>query len=211
MYTDLYLNKTLRRWELVLLLVFALISVLGLWLNREQSDLSGKVIRLHVIANSDSAEDQALKLQVRDAILSESEDWFAGCADANSAEAALEGRLDELSSMASRVVAEKGYSYPVKVTLEDNVWFPTRSYDDFSLPAGNYTALRLVIGEGEGQNWWCVVFPPLCLGAVSETVEYTASSAGLDSSDVSLMTGDSEGYIIKFKAIELWEELKAAL
>ncbi|MPM09082.1 hypothetical protein SDC9_55398 [bioreactor metagenome] len=211
MYTDLYLNKTLRRWELVILIIFAFISVVGLWLNREQSALSEKVIRLHVIANSDSAEDQALKLQVRDAIMSESEGWFVDCGDAQSARTALEGRLDELSDVASQVVAEKGYSYPVTVSLEDNVWFPTRSYDDFSLPAGNYTALRLVIGEGEGKNWWCVVFPPLCLGAVSETVEDTASSAGLDSSDVSLITGDSEGYIIKFKAIELWEEFKAAL
>ncbi len=211
MYTDLYLNKTLRRWELAVLLVFAFISVAGLWLNREQSALSEKVIRLHVIANSDSAQDQALKLQVRDAVIRESEGWCVGCGDAQSARAALEGRLDDISKAASRVVSEKGYSYPVTVTLEDNVWFPTRSYDDFSLPAGNYTALRLIIGEGKGKNWWCVLFPPLCLGAVSETVEDTASSAGLNSSDVSLITGDSEGYIIKFKAIELWEELKAAL
>jgi len=98
----------------------------------------------------------------------------------------------------------------VAVSLEET-WFPTREYEDFSLPAGNYTALRVVIGEGEGRNWWCVVFPPLCLGAVSERVEATAAMAGLTEDEISLITAEEGEYIIKFKLLELWDELKRML
>jgi stage II sporulation protein R len=107
-------------------------------------------------------------------------------------------------------VAQEGYDYPVRASLEET-WFPTKEYGDFSLPAGRYQALRVVIGEGAGQNWWCVVFPPLCLGSVSESTRDIALRAGMDEQQVALLTGESEGYVVKFKALELWEQLKAAL
>ena len=105
-------------------------------------------------------------------------------------------------------MGEEGYDYPVSTSLEHGVWFPTKEYTDFSLPAGNYTALRVVIGEGGGKNWWCVVFPPLCLGSVTETTAQTAVSGGLTEEEVSLITGESEGYVVKFKALELWDRLR---
>ncbi|MCI2106438.1 MAG: stage II sporulation protein R [Intestinimonas sp.] len=178
----------------------------GTWLEGQQSALADKVIRLHVIANSDSSEDQALKLKVRDRILEESKHLISSGSTVEEAAQQISADLPAMAEMGSQVVQEQGYSYPVSASLEDNVWFPTKNYTDFSLPAGKYTALRIVIGEGKGQNWWCVVFPPLCLGSVSETVQETAYADGLNEQDVGLMTGESEGYIIKFKAIELWDQ-----
>ena len=167
-------HNSLRRWELALLLGLALAALLGVWLDGQQAALADKVIRLHVIANSDSPEDQALKLQVRDRILEEAGDLIA-----------------------------------VTASLEDGVWFPTKEYTDFSLPAGQYTALRVVIGAGGGRNWWCVVFPPLCLGSVSETAAETAAGAGFTQDQLALISGEDEGYVVKFKAMELWEAFRA--
>lgn len=96
-------------------------------------------------------------------------------------------------------------------SLVHDCWFPTKTYTDFALPAGAYTALRIEIGAGGGQNWWCVVFPPLCLGSVSETTQETALEAGLTENQVSLMTGEDEGYVVKFKAVELLEQFKGWL
>jgi len=203
-------NKALRRWELALLLGLSVVILMGLWLSREQFILADKVVRLHVIANSDTPEDQALKLQVRDRILEETEFLLTAEGDLDEARASIVTHLDALTAAATETVRSAGYDYTVTADLE-NTWFPTKQYTDFALPAGNYTALRVVIGDGDGQNWWCVVFPPLCLSSVTETVEQTAYSGGLTEADISLITGETEGYIIKFKAIELWEEFKKAV
>ncbi len=200
-------NNALRIWELALLggVVAALIA--GLWLGGQQDALADKVIRLHVLANSDSAEDQALKLKVRDRILELAEELYDDGDTLEMAEQKLEVNLDRLSQAGEEVVAAEGYDYSVTAKLEET-WFPTKTYTDFALPAGSYEALRIVIGEGDGQNWWCVVFPPLCLGSVTETVEDTAMAGGFSQEEIALITGESEGYIVKFKAIEIWEKLK---
>ena len=198
-------KHTLRRWELALLLGVALAALLGVWLDRSQSALADQVIRLHVLANSDSEADQALKLKVRDSILAAAEEYLQPGATREETEAVLREHLWELASAGAEAVAEEGYDYPVTASLVENYWFPTKEYTDFALPAGQYTALRIVIGEGGGQNWWCVVFPPLCLGSVSEPAAQTALSAGLSEDQVSLMTGEDEGYVVKFRAMELWE------
>ena len=109
------------------------------------------------------------------------------------------------------MVGEQGYSYPVTASLEHDVWFPTKEYTDFAFPAGEYTALRVTIGEGGGRNWWCVVFPPLCLGSVTENTAETALEGGLEDREVSLITGEDEGYVVKFKAMELLEEFQGWL
>ena len=197
----------LRRWETALLMAFAGALILGIWLNGQQSALAGDVLRLHVLANSDSEADQALKLEVRDAVLAQAEYYLEGVTSREEAEQRLTEQLRPLAEAGAEVVAEAGYSYPVTVSLEET-WFPTKEYEDFALPAGTYTALRVVIGEGAGQNWWCVVFPPLCLGAVSESVESTAAMAGLSEGEISLITGEDEGYVVKFKLLELWDKLK---
>lgn len=201
-------NHKLRRWEAALMAGVALSLLLGVWLDGQQHALADKVIRLHVIANSDSDADQALKLEVRDRILAEAADLFqAGCTVDEAAQA-ITAKLPDLAQAGREVVAREGYAYPVTASLEDNVWFPTKTYTGFALPQGGYTALRVVIGEGAGRNWWCVVFPPLCLGSVTETVADASALGELDGDDVALITGDSEEYVIKFKAIELWEQFK---
>ena len=199
----------LRRWELALLLGTAIAALLGVWLDGVQSGLADKVVRLHVIANSDSEADQALKLQVRDAVLARAEGLVDAGADMEQVQGVLGGSLEQLARAGAQVVAREGYSYSVTASLEQDVWFPTKQYTDFSFPAGRYTALRIVIGEGRGRNWWCVVFPPLCLGSVTETVADRALEGGLTDREVALITGEDEGYVVKFKAVELWERLKA--
>ena len=201
-------SKTLRRWELALLLGVAFAALAGVWLDRSQAALADQVIRLHVLANSDSEADQALKLKVRDKVLGVAADYFVPGATLEETRATLTDHLADIAAAGAQQVAEEGYQYPVTVSLEDNYWFPTTQYTDFALPAGEYTALRVVIGEGAGQNWWCVLFPPLCLGSVSETAAQTALSDGFTPDQVSLITGEDEGYVVKFKAIELWEQFQ---
>lgn len=196
-----------RRWHVCLLLALGALLLLGLWLEREQSELAGSVLRLHVLANSDSTEDQELKLKVRDRILAEAEVILPKQGTIEETAQVIEDNLSRFAAAGSEIVAEEGFSYPVGVELTQT-WFPTKEYDGFSLPAGEYQALRVTIGDGGGQNWWCVVFPPLCLNSVSESVEETACSAGLDEKQVALITGESEGYVVKFKALELWEKIK---
>ena len=196
-------------------LIFFLLGLLvtlctGAWLGREQAELADQVIRLHVIANSDSEEDQALKLEVRDRILERAQALYPEHATLEEARAALEESLPELSQIGEQTVKAAGDDYPVTAQLTQ-CWFPTKEYEDFALPAGDYTALRIVIGEGEGQNWWCVAFPPLCLGAASQSVEEAAQAGYFDADQTALITGESEGYVLKFKGMELLGELKQFL
>ena len=191
--------------------VLCLVTVCSvLWADREQTDLANRMIRLHVVANSDNPADQALKLKVRDRILATAGVYLEGQTDVNVAMTALQDKLPELQAAAQSVVREQGYSDPVAVSLEDT-WFPTRVYDDFSLPPGTYHALRVVVGKGQGHNWWCVVFPPLCMGSATETIQSTAAAGGLSGDQVSLISGKSESYVVKFKVVEWWETAKHAL
>ena len=204
-------KTTLRRWELALLLGMAAAALWFVRLDGEQAALADKVVRLHVLANSDTQEDQALKLAVRDAVLAATDGVVPPGAELEEAEQALTQALPAIADAGARVVGEQGYSYPVTASLEHDVWFPTKEYTDFAFPAGEYTALRVTIGEGGGRNWWCVVFPPLCLGSVTETTAETALEGGLEDREVSLITGEDEGYVVKFKAMELLEEFQGWL
>ena len=201
-------SKKLRRWELALLLGLALAALLGVRLDGTQAALADKVLRLHVLANSDSLEDQALKLRVRDAVLAEAEGLLAGAESRAEAEEILAAHLPELARAGAEAVGAAGYSYPVTASLEERCWFPTKAYGDFALPAGQYTALRLEIGAGAGQNWWCVVFPPLCLAPTGGTWAETAAQAGLTGQEAALVTGGSDGYEIRFRALELVEQFR---
>ncbi len=198
-------SRSLRRWELALLLGLAVSILVGVWLDGQQAALAQKLVRLHVVANSDTEADQALKLRVRDAVLAEAAGLIPAGAGPEEAEAVLAGHLEDLASAGAAVVGEAGYAYPVTASLEHQVHFPTRQYTQFSLPAGEYTALRVVIGSGAGHNWWCVIFPPLCLGSVTEAA---APESGLTEQEVALITGEEEGYLLKFRALELWDQFK---
>ncbi|HJB13058.1 MAG TPA: stage II sporulation protein R [Candidatus Oscillibacter excrementigallinarum] len=202
-------RRTLRIVELALLLGTAVFLLTGAWALNTQRDLADRVVRLHVLANSDSEEDQALKLLVRDVVLERATALLEQTESRAEAEALLRESLPELETIAEETVRANGYSYAVTAELEDTS-FPTKEYDGFSLPAGEYLALRILIGEGAGQNWWCVVFPPLCTAASADVPE-TALAAGLTEDQVGLMTEEDSGYVLKFKAVEWWEQLKAAL
>lgn len=194
------MHRKLRRWESALLIGLACAMLWASALGAEQDALADKVVRLHVVANSDSGADQTLKLQVRDAILADAASELEGLSREEALEQ-LAQDLPRLGEIAAQTIGEQGYDYPVTVSLKEER-FPTKRYDDFALPAGEYMALRVQIGSGEGHNWWCVVFPPLCMGSVEERAE-------LDDRDRALITGETEGYVVKFRAIELWEEFKA--
>ena len=196
----------LKFFEIALLIGLAVFLTSGALALRTQDELADKVVRLHVLANSDSEEDQALKLRVRDAVLEQATAILEQSADRREAESRLRGQLLELERIAAKEIAVEGYDYPVTVNLE-NTDFPTKEYDGFTLPAGEYLALRVIIGEGKGQNWWCVVFPPLCTAA-SADVPASALAAGFSEEEVSLITEENQGYVLKFKAVEWWETLK---
>ncbi|MCL2056427.1 MAG: stage II sporulation protein R [Oscillospiraceae bacterium] len=134
------------------LLVFSVMLHAYAGFEQEYSNIRAQMLRLHVLANSDSEEDQALKLKVRDALLAQTEDLGQA------------GGLVRLEEAARREIRANGYDYPVKAELV-NMFFPTRRYDDITVPAGRYNAVRLTIGEGGGENWWCVMYPPMCIPA----------------------------------------------
>ena len=201
------MDRSLKKWELALMLGVLCALVLGGWLNQEQQQLADRVIRLHVIANSDDPQDQALKLAVRDRVLAKAETLYTAGTTREQALEILSSHLPELAQEGRTVVEEWGSDQPVTARIEQ-CWFPTKEYEDFALPAGEYTALRIVIGEGEGQNWWCVAFPPLCLGAASQSIEEAAQAGSFTPGQVALMTGESGGYVLKFKSMELLGELK---
>ena len=197
-------------WEAALFLAFGLTLTAGVWASASESALAEQVLRLHVVANSDSDRDQALKLLVRDAVLAQAGGLLDGVSDQESAEQALTPHLDELARTAEEVLATEGCGDTVTVALADQ-WFPTKEYDGFSLPAGQYRALRVTIGEGRGRNWWCVVFPPLCLGSVTEESVEAVAGEALSDDQVALITGQDGGYVLKFRFIEWWNELTRGL
>ena len=195
-----------KKWELALLLGLCAAMLWGAWSMQRQDALAQKMIRLHVIANSDSDADQALKLEVRDKVLDFTTTVLQRSADMEDAQVRLREELTRIETIAQREIAAQGYDYPVTAQLA-SAEFPLKEYDGFSLPAGEYMALRLVIGEGEGRNWWCVVYPPLCTAAAADMPQ-TAIQAGLTDDDVSLITGEDAGYVLRFRSVELWEQLR---
>ena len=161
------------------------------------------VLRLHVLANSDSAADQHLKLKVRDAVLAESPEIFDGSVDIENAVKRITPQLDNIKKTADKIIKENGYDYSVRVILSRD-FFTTRTYDNVTLPAGRYLALRIVIGEGRGHNWWCVMFPPMCLPAAEKKDEIEKVLNGKETA----LVMKNPRYEIRFKVIEIYEQLK---
>lgn len=189
-------EKRFRLWETAALLALSLTLCIGAWAQGRQAAISGNLVRLHVLAVSDAPEEQALKLRVRDAVLQDLGPVLSAAESAEEAKAILYRRLDHIA----RVAAEAAEGRTVQVSL-GRERYPTRSYKNFTLPAGTYESLRVVLGEGQGQNWWCVVFPPLCLTAAeAEPVQSVMSP-----SDFALIS-EEEGYALRFRAVELWGE-----
>lgn len=193
-----------HRKILVLAVVAILFCYMGsLLLQKEQ--LSDALIRMHVVAASDSDAEQALKLKVRDAVLKEVValgEWEK----TEEALCALSAHLDQIEAAANQILKEEGSSHRAEVTLCTEE-FPIRKYDTFTLPSGVYQSLRVTIGPGEGANWWCVVFPKLCMPAVGEDVSSVAVDAGFSDSLIGTISGEKE-YQVRFFLLDCLGKLE---
>ena len=172
------------------------------------TDIANSVFRLHVIANSDSKEDQELKFKVRDCLLNYMKEICGSCENKAEAISLVKEHQDEFNAIAKQTILDEGYSYDVKINI-GNFEFPTKDYGDISLPAGFYDALRVEIGDAKGQNWWCVMFPPLCFVDVTSGVVPQDSKEQLEDSlseeEYALVSEDSDFKIqFKFKILEFF-------
>lgn len=199
----------------LLLIILAAWMISYTYAEDVNAGLSQNLVRLHVVANSDSAPDQALKLKVRDAIIEFMKDKLANSKDINETRAIINANLKNIEQLSSKVIKENNSSYGVKASM-GSYSFPTKTYGDVALPAGEYQALKIVIGDGAGANWWCVLFPPLCFidathGAIPESVKQDLKTS-LSAEEYRLITtSDNSEDIpvkIKFKVVELFEGSK---
>ncbi len=184
----------LRIWELALLLALCVGALSGVWAQRTHTRLAGQMVRLHVLAVDDSEAEQTVKLAVRDAVLGYLQPILSETEDIEEAQAAVNARLMQVRQAAQ--TAADGRAITVTLTEE---YYPTREYEGFALPAGRYLSLRVVLGEGKGRNWWCVVYPPLCMTAATDP----AAMECLDGETVAIIT-EQEGTVYKFRLLELW-------
>lgn len=170
---------------------------------KTSEEIRSDVLRLHVIANSDTSVDQNLKLRLRDYILQEGKDIFNGSVNVENAVEKIEPVLPELEKSAKAFVNQAGFDYDVKISLS-NEYFTTRTYETVTLPAGKYLALRIVIGSGEGHNWWCVMFPPMCVPAADKKDEIENV---FSEKEIKLVESKPK-YEPRFKVVEIYEQLK---
>ena len=196
----------MKKFAIIITVTLAAGIILFGYSQKVNSSLSQKIVRLHVIANSNTSEDQSLKLKIRDAILEKSSSDFTKKKDVTK-------NLDVYRDIAEKIIAENGFGYSVNVEY-GNFHFPTKNYKNLSLPAGNYDAVRVVIGDGAGENWWCVLFPPLCYvdGTTDDSEADEKLRSMLEKSDYDLISaGNGSGNIpveIKFKIVEFYGKLK---
>ena len=198
------MKKTIFRIEISLLVALIICGVLNINAFSQQCEsIREKMLRMHIIANSDSEEDQQLKLKVRDAVLLAGEKVFDGSITATEAKEKITPYIDYLENIALETIKNEGFDYNVKITVEKE-YFNTRTYENsVTLPAGYYTAVKVIIGEGKGQNWWCVMFPPMCLPTAVAECEL---SDVLTDDETEIVT-ETEKYKFKFKIIEFFEEI----
>lgn len=194
-------------YKRILIATFTIIGLyvlLGFLPIHSEAAIYDNVLRLHVLANSDSSEDQSLKLEVRDRILEETATLFKDCKSKDEAREAVESNLDKIREVAEQTIRETGYDYSVSVSLGEEE-YPTKNYEECCFPAGEYLSLRVMIGEAEGENWWCVLFPPLCIDAAGESREVFAE-VGLTDEQYSFITEtDNPKYKVRFKLLEVIE------
>lgn len=166
-------------------------------------DLRENVLRLHIIANSDSEADQAVKLAVRDRILEETADVFENGTDIKAAEKSVSDNLSRFEQKAQEVLSENGFSYGATAQIGDS-YFETREYDDFTLPAGTYRSLIIRLGDAKGKNWWCVIFPAVCVPAAAPDAELSDSVSETSAE----IAEHPKKYVMRFKTVEIYEDLK---
>ena len=199
------------RLVILILSLIAIISIMSISIKNEADKIDNvsesykeKLIRFHVIANSDTEEDQELKLKVRDEIISYLQPKLENSSSIEESEKIITSEYDNLQSISRETILDNGYEYDVKVGIEYSN-FPTKQYSNVILPAGEYKALKVVIGEGKGKNWWCVMFPPLCFvdeenGVIDKSTDEKLQSV-LDEEEYNLITtkNKEEENVVKFK------------
>ena len=198
------MKKTVRK-NIELGVLFGLVCAIVLSFSQFESrcdELRQGVLRLHIVANSDSETDQNLKLAVRDEILKNSTDIFKNCDSVDDAIITASNNVDSISEIANQVIAQSGFDYSATVSVEER-YFDTRVYDDFTLPAGNYQSLVVGLGKASGKNWWCVVFPCVCVPSAQDaSLTDSVSSCSADTAE------NASQYEIRFKTVELYEKFK---
>ena len=198
------MKKVIRK-NVELGVLFGLICAIALSFARFETqcdELRDGVLRLHIIANSDSKEDQELKLAVRDEILKNSTDIFKNCNTVEDAILTADSKIDEINEIANNVLKQNGFDYDARVSVGDK-YFNTREYDDFTLPAGTYKSLVVDLGDAKGKNWWCVVFPCVCVPSASDSK--LSDSVSVESANTA---ENAPKYKIKFKSMEIYEKIK---
>ena len=183
----------------VLALLFATLIIAVLPTEAEAA-IYTDTVRLHILAASDSKEDQSLKLEIRDEVLKKYGNELKTAKDTDEAKAKISRLIPEIEAFVEAEIKKRGYNYKATVTLGEE-WYDTREYERFTLPAGNYTSLRIIIDEGEGANWWCVMFPPLCLDVASENAPSDDGIIDYTKEEINLITGNK--YNVKFKVLEV--------
>lgn len=180
----------------VICIIFSLIPF-----NAQCKNISNDVFRLHILANSDSEKDQALKLKVRNRVLKYTENIYKKAKNKEQAEALTIKNLQSIADIAKSEVEKNGYNYSVKAEVS-HMYFTTRYYDKVTMPSGFYNALRITIGKGKGHNWWCVMYPSLCVGS---STDYDSLKENTSSQEYNIMTEDKYEY--KFKTLEYFEKI----
>ena len=212
-----FTNANLKRF-LVLIVLFSIYVFICAfsYANAVSTNIADSVFRLHVIANSDTEEDQNLKYLVRDALIEYMNSISNKCISRKEAISIAESHQDDFYTIAHQIISDNGYNYDVNINI-GNFAFPTKNYGDISLPAGYYDALRVEIGNANGQNWWCVMFPPLCFVDVSSGIVPNDSKDLLQDNmsneeyDLITNSNDNSSLTFKFKIVELFENIKVKL
>lgn len=212
-FINIIKSSIFRRLIIVLLLLALFIFVSAIsYVSAVSNNISNSVFRLHVIANSDSSEDQNLKYIVRDELIKYMNEISKDCNSKEEVILLAQNNISNFEDIARKTVKENGYNYNVTVEI-GNFDFPTKSYGDITLPAGTYDSLRVKIGKAEGQNWWCVMFPPLCFVDVTSGIVPDESKEEMQEAmpeeEYSLISDTDNSEInFKFKLIEFFENIK---
>ena len=198
------MNKTMKIFVPIFLFLLLISAYVTPFIQTSER-ISDDVFRLHILANSDNEEDQQLKLKVRDAVLKKGQNVFTDCSSLEEIIASCESNIDLFEETATECIKENGYHYSVNAYV-DKEYFNTREYEEITLPSGIYNALKIEIGEAKGHNWWCVMFPAICLSAVSDSEMNNI----LDEEEIELINSDNK-FEIRFKFVEIYEKIKSKI
>ena len=195
--------KKTTDFVLVTALLLAVTMIVGLMPTEKDAAIYEDTIRLHILANSDAEEDQSLKYSIRDRLLEKYGELLSEADDSTSAKDRITTLIPEIERDVDLWISEYGYSYDSEISLGTE-WYDTREYDGFTLPKGYYTSLQVMLGEAEGKNWWCVMYPPLCLDIATESAPSDDAVMGYTKEEYTLIS--DKGYNVKFKLLEVFSE-----